>query len=600
MVTGVGASALFPQIPKIFFYPQQKCCPHCGCKLKVLKTREKIVVTLDIGSFLAKETVLHCPNDQLVFCSDQLRTLAPYKGIFGYDVIVYVGKALFIHCRNNQEIMKNLAAQNITISEREISYLGRKFIIYLALAHRESRNRLKQAMVNRGGYILHVDGTCEGGSPNLFCGLDGISELVLDNIKIPSEKKELLVPFFRRIKNDYGDPAALVHDMGKGIMSAVAEVFPGRPDYICHFHFLRDVGKDLLLQNYQIIIQRLRTLNIRAMLRKKARYIEQKIGRHCTVITDLRKSIESNKLETTNIECIPDAATCSLIYWAFESLQNSGGYGFPFDRPHLDFYLRLKEIHHWLGNIKGIRLRQEANDNNYLVKVWKLLEKVMEDKKLIEAVNNLQIDAEVFDELRKAMRIAPPNGKNGLNDDGDDMDIKSIENDMHRFKQWLINDEERKEKYVKMLNQMDKYWDKLFANSMVMDTPEGPIMIIPQRTNNILERFFRGEKRRGRKKSGTASLSKFLKTILADTPFVRNLENDEYVTIILNGCDNLEHRFSQIDAKLVFEQMKKEQTSLDKMPKEIKKMVCKSNLPEMISALFGTASNNGANRHLRS
>jgi len=47
---------------------------------------------------------------------------------------------------------------------------------------------------------------------------------------------------------------------------------------------------------------------------------------------------------------------------------------------------------------------------------------------------------------------------------------------------------------------------------------------VPQRTNNILERFFWGEKRRGRKKSATASLSKALKATLAETPLVQNLK----------------------------------------------------------------------------
>src|SRR4030042_4479643 len=89
-------------------------------------------------------------------------------------------------------------------------------------------------MTKRGGYILHIDGTCEGDSPHLFCGLDGISEIVLDSIKIPSEKKELLIPFFERIKNQYGGPVALVHDMGLGILMAVEEVFPGVANFICH------------------------------------------------------------------------------------------------------------------------------------------------------------------------------------------------------------------------------------------------------------------------------------------------------------------------------------------------------------------------------
>ena len=159
----------------------------------------------------------------------------------------------------------------------EIGYLGRKFVVYLALAHGESREKLVQSMAKRGGYILHVDGTCEGDSPHLFCGMDGVTEWILDNIKIPSEKKELLIPFFRRIRNHYGYPIALVHDMGVGILSAVVKVFPGIPDYICHFHFLRDVGKDLLLDDYQTIIARLRKHKVRTLAETESQISGEKV-----------------------------------------------------------------------------------------------------------------------------------------------------------------------------------------------------------------------------------------------------------------------------------------------------------------------------------
>jgi len=86
----------------------------------------------------------------------------PEGGTFGFDVIVEVGLALFVRCRNNQETMMELATKNVFLSEREVSYLGRKFIIYLAIAHRDCQPRLRDLMERRGGYVLHVDGTCEG------------------------------------------------------------------------------------------------------------------------------------------------------------------------------------------------------------------------------------------------------------------------------------------------------------------------------------------------------------------------------------------------------------------------------------------------------
>jgi len=137
---------------------------------------------------------------------------------------------------------------------------------------------LKKVMALRGGYILHIDGTCEGDSPHLFTGIDGIAQIVLDNIKLPSEKAELLIAFFRQIRRQYGDPIALVHDMGKGILSAVNTVFEGIPDFICQFHFLRDIGKDLFEEDFAIIRKRLKTHKIRAVLRRKAKALRKIIG----------------------------------------------------------------------------------------------------------------------------------------------------------------------------------------------------------------------------------------------------------------------------------------------------------------------------------
>lgn len=300
LLSGFSARNLFPQIPTIHFYPGFKICPLCGSKLHIQKTSMKTIVTMHIGAFRAKEIIFQCPHDQTTFTSKQLRALAPTKCTFGFDVIEYVGKALFVRCRNEREVIQELAKVNIHISERQISNLGRKFIIYLALAHRESKELLRSSMSKRGGYILHIDGTCEGDSPHLFCGLDGISELVLDNIKIPSENKDVLVPFLRRMKEQYGNPIALVHDMGVGILAAIEEVFPGLLDFICHFHFLRDIGKDLLLEDYQSIIKCLRKHNIRSLLRQKAKHFEKKIGGNTQmidasilgVLDDLKESLE--------------------------------------------------------------------------------------------------------------------------------------------------------------------------------------------------------------------------------------------------------------------------------------------------------------------
>jgi len=360
---------LFKQKPTINFYPQVD-----GCGLKVLKIRTKSVVTLDIGSFCAKETILH--NSNRVYHSEQLRALTPYRCTYGYDVLVYVGRALFIHSRNEQQIVEDLKKKNVLISPRQIGYLGKRFIAYLAIAHQQSGQRLRQVMALRGGYILHLDGTCEGDSPHLFTGIDGIAKIVLDNIKLPSEKAELLIPFFRQIKQQYGDPLALVHDMGKGILSAINDVFKGVPDFICHFHFLRDIGKDLFEEEYIKIRNRLKKHKIRPILRRKMKALEKIIGDDSQPADTLVSGIDSGRIDPAVMEQMQTMAAYAMIHWVFDTSELEGC-GFPFDCPQLIFYQRLKVLRAIINN--------GSIKNRMLSKLWVPLTRIVEDQQLKKA-----------------------------------------------------------------------------------------------------------------------------------------------------------------------------------------------------------------------
>jgi len=107
---------------------------------------------------------------------------------------------MFVDCKNEKQIQAELKSRNTAISTRQVGYLAKRFIVYLALAHKESRSEIKDLLSLRGGYILHLDGTCEGDSPHLMSALDEIAQIVLDNIKIPSEKADKIIPFLNGSK----------------------------------------------------------------------------------------------------------------------------------------------------------------------------------------------------------------------------------------------------------------------------------------------------------------------------------------------------------------------------------------------------------------
>ena len=141
-----------------------------------------------------------------------------------------------------------------------------------------------------------------------------------------------------------------------------------------------------------------------------------------------------------------------------------------------------------------------------------------------------------------------------------------------------------------MIRQIDKYWDKLFSDPISVHTSNGVRLIQPQRTNNILERFFRDFRRGVRRKTGRNSIGRFLQSMIADTPLVKNLENPQYLKILLNGRADLEECFADIDIDAVRREMGSAQSSSEKVPKKIQKLIAVPSFPDTLCRLFRKAA----------
>jgi len=409
--------------------------------------------------------------------------------------------------------------------------------------------------------------------------LDEIAQIVLDNIKIPSEKADKIIPFLKRIKDCYGIPLALVHDMGPGILSAVKDVFPGVADYICHYHFLRDIGKDLFGIEYSRIRSELSKYSIRPSLGKIVKSLEEKIKTQ----PELGNSLDVYlKDEGQSRDVLPRALVYILSHWILDAKSELNGYGFPFDREHLIFYKRLKTASSIVENLSS-----QKKKDRYIIKLNRVLARALNDKNLKTIVGRMEEKTQIFDELRDAMRIAASDGKKGLNDDGENVDIKTIEKAVTIFRNSdkIKAAVEKNADYKKMVKQIDKYWKKLFADPIKVTTAnKEKILVQPQRTNNILERFFRDVKRMYRSKAGTQSLNKVIRAMLADTPLVKNLSNPEYVKIILNGHNTLEERFAEIDEKLVRQEMKRSEDHQG-LSARMKKVLRKPKFPSLLAKM---------------
>jgi hypothetical protein len=565
--------------------PQRKVCV-CGAELGVQKTRRKTVISMT-GPFIAHETILECRPCSKTFKTGALLRIVPPHCNVAYDVMVFIGRALFLKHRSTEEVRAELADRNIRLCASEVDYLGRKFITFLAIAHRQATPRIRMQMALNGGYVLHLDATHEGDAPALMTGLDGLSKIVLANVKVPSESSAHITPFLQQIKETYGTPKACVHDMGTGLCKAVAEVFPRTPDFICHFHFLRDIGKDYLEPAYRELRNRLRAHASTSLLRTIVRNTKQRLTEQCPQLSGLATSIHTGNLPKDS-RLLSLVSTYSLALWALEAKRNGNGYGFPFDLPLLHFAERILDLNKRLPEILQWHSSGNGREKKPLFKLARIASEIAEDSVLYQAVKELRWRLEIFDSLRKAMRIAPPGGGNGLNDDGSTEALTSIKQRVELFRSQLDADSVLAVDPLsqKMAEQIDKYNEKLFADPIEVDTPVGKVAIYPQRTNNILEQFFRNLKRGQRRKTGNNSMNRMLRTMLADTPLVKNLENPEYMEILLDGKTSLEELFSELSKIKMGSEDDKSQPNIDRILPGFRKLIKLQKFLEQVLNLF--------------
>ena len=135
----------------------------------------------------------------------------------------------------------------------------------------------------------------------------------------------------------FGTPIAVVQDMGKGIMTAVEDVFHGIRIFICHFHFLRDIGKDLFGDHYDVIRKRLRKHAITTELENLKKSLATIVNDNPQLIDGIHDCVEQGIIADSILKLMPVVSCHTLILWILEGKKQGHGYGFPFDRQHVDF-----------------------------------------------------------------------------------------------------------------------------------------------------------------------------------------------------------------------------------------------------------------------
>ena len=391
----------------------------------------------------------------------------------------------------------------------------------------------------------------EGDSDCIFVGINGVNGWVLDSRKIKSEKEEQITPSLQEIKSQYGEPLAIKRDMGKGMEKAVSIVFPDVIDTICHQHFVRDVGKDILLEQYSKIRKVLIKKKTRTRLN---RLLEQLIVEISDMGYDVNVTFESFvNCELIELNTNKTVMVYAIVTWILNYTKEGDGLGFPFDMPYVSLYERCVIAKDMVDKLV-MMMAELKRVYKPLFELKSILEDA-DDKKIKSEYVGMKNGRELFTELREILRIESKSVplSDGL-ECNSESDVFEMMSDLERFKkklsEQLQNDGTEKGEIKIVLKHLEKYWEKLFVTNFKIDPNDSSKDIKMQRTNNISEGFFRKIKANQRRTHGNRDVGQDLNFYGSYLPMVWNLEDDEYVKTVYGSLEKIPVMFSKVSYEM--------------------------------------------------
>jgi hypothetical protein len=218
-------------------------CSHCNEPLQTAYTSGfKIVQTmkdvLRIAQRMKRCINPACGVPPVVWGSAQWRQIAPVSCTYGYDVIAQIGWLRQTMRQPFGEIHADLA-RRLWISESQVRALYHYRYLPLLACHEQQHLERLKAVAECMGLLLTLDGLApEGGEPQLWLVRELLSGITLRCGWMSRQDQAAFVNFLQPIADLGLRVAALMSDKQRGLVPAVAIVFPGVPHAFCQTHYL--------------------------------------------------------------------------------------------------------------------------------------------------------------------------------------------------------------------------------------------------------------------------------------------------------------------------------------------------------------------------
>ena len=506
----------------------------------------------EAGPFIPREVLKQCSKDPShpVARSEALARVVRPRQRYAYDLIVHVGLARYRRNKRREQIRAELGEQRcIELSDASVSVLCDRFLSYLEALHLLRAPELRAAM-QPYGYPMHLDATNDRGRGGLLVTMDGFRGWVLMSKKIPSEHSDHIRPLVDKTVGLFGEPLATMRDLMKAGPRSVASITTlGKPDLICHYHFLRAVGYKLFDKSHSALQGMLKLSRARP--------------RAWELLRELRLYRKSDDYSGRYGSGAVREDLLALVLWILEG-DGKKKTLYPFALPHLDLFHRCRQAmqraERW---VPAPRTQPERRALRHL---GSLMARVEHDKRCPQVTGQLEKAWYAFSELRDVLRFTGANLPRG----GEAVihqkvvtavaleQVQAIEeatDEYHRRLRSRVGDPSSKKPLTPegiILKYLDDYGDNLFGHPVVRDD-NGAVIFVAERTNNINEHFFDKQKRGMRRRLGKAHLGRDLEDQPAQVALTANLHHDDYVRVLCGSLDNLANAFADLDQKALDE-----------------------------------------------
>jgi len=220
-------------------------CPVCDKVMGAVYTSGSKTVQTMNGVVRIAQRPKRCGNpsctaSEVTRYSAEWQQIAPVSCTYGYDVIAQIGwqrqKDHRVFGEIHQELRKAL---QISETQARVLY-HQRYLPLLACHERQEWDRL-QTVALQGGLLLGLDGLApEGGEPQLWMVRELQSGLILRSGWMSQQDQSAFVHFLQPIADMKLPVLAIISDKQRGLVPAVAEVFPHSKHAFCQTHYFHN------------------------------------------------------------------------------------------------------------------------------------------------------------------------------------------------------------------------------------------------------------------------------------------------------------------------------------------------------------------------